>query len=162
VRKPIVELDSADRTILQTLQRDATTSTAALAEMLGMSQPPCWRRIQRLRTEGVIRAEVALLDRRTLGLNAHIFALVKLNAHGRANLTAFAETIRSFPEVLDCFVLMGAMDFMLRIVAPDIEAYESFFFDRLSQVPGVQEINSMVALSEIKSTTALPLLGGEA
>ena len=100
---------------------------------------------------------MALLDRQKLGLSAHIFAHVKLNAHGRSNLTGFVDAIRRFPEVLDCYVLMGPVDFMLRVVAKDIEAYERFFFDKLSQVPGVQEVNSMVALSEIKSTTALPL-----
>ena len=81
---------------------------------------------------------------------------MKLTAHGRANLADFSEAIRGFPEVLDCFVLMGATDFMLRIVTRDIETYERFFFDKLSKVPGVQEVTSMVALSEIKSTTAIP------
>jgi Lrp/AsnC family transcriptional regulator len=92
-----------------------------------------------------------------VGLNAHVFAQVKLDAHGRANLDEFSEAIRSFPEVLDAYVLMGTTDFMLRIVARDIDAYERFFFDRLSKLPGVQEINSTVALSEIKSTNELPL-----
>ncbi len=86
-----------------------------------------------------------------------MFAQVKLNAHGRANLDEFSETIRGFPEVLDAYVLMGTTDFMLRIVAKDIDAYERFFFDQLSKLPGVQEINSTVALSEIKATTELPL-----
>lgn len=92
-----------------------------------------------------------------LGLNAHVFAQVKLNAHGRANLDEFSKAIRGFAEVLDAYVLMGTTDFMLRIVTEDIDAYERFFFDRLSKLPGVQEINSTVALSEIKSTTELPL-----
>ncbi|MCY1521751.1 DNA-binding transcriptional activator DecR [compost metagenome] len=80
---------------------------------------------------------------------------MKLNAHGRSNLTEFAEAMRRFPEVLECHVLMGAVDFMLRIVTRDIEAYERFFFEKLSLVPGIQEVNSIVALSEIKSTTCL-------
>jgi Lrp/AsnC family transcriptional regulator len=107
--------------------------------------------------EGIITKRVALVDRRKAGFNAQIFAQVKLNAHGRANLDEFTTAIRAFPEVLECFVLMGPVDFMLRIIAKDIEAYERFFFDKLSRLPGVQEINSTVALSEIKSTTALPL-----
>lgn len=105
---------------------------------------------------GYIKANVCVLERRKLGLNAHIFAQVKLSANGRADVSGFSEAIKQFPEVLDCFVLMGSVDFMLRIVAEDINAYERFFFEKLSQVPGVQEINSMVALSEIKSTTVLP------
>lgn len=154
-----LELDAYDRRILDLLQEDAGLSTAEIAERVGLSQSPCWRRIQRLREEGVIRRQVTLLDRRKIGLNAQIFAQVKLNAHGRSNLTEFAEAMRGFPEVLECHVLMGAVDFMLRIVTRDIEAYERFFFEKLSMVPGIQEVNSIVALSEIKSTTCLPVEG---
>lgn len=151
------DLDSFDRKILILVQQDASRSTAEIADLVGLSQAPCWRRLQRLKDAGYIRSQVALLDRRKIGLNAQIFAQVKLTATGRSNLENFTQAIREFPEVLECFVLMGTVDFMLRIVARDIEAYEQFFFDRLSRVPGVQEINSMVALSEIKSTTELPL-----
>lgn len=152
-----MQLDDTDRRILTLLQEDASRSTTEIAQLVNISQPPCWRRIQRLKDAGFIRAQVVLLYRRMIGLNAQIFAQVKLSATGRTNLEAFTQAIQEFPEVLDCFVLMGSVDFMLRIVARDIEAYERFFFDKLSRVPGVQEINSMVALSEIKSTTALPL-----
>jgi Lrp/AsnC family transcriptional regulator len=105
----------------------------------------------------VIRRQVTLLERKKVGLNAQVFAQVKLNAHGRSNLTEFAAAMDEFPEVLECHVLMGSMDFMLRIVTRDIEAYERFFFEKLSLLPGIQEVNSIVALSEIKSTTSLPL-----
>lgn len=151
------DLDVFDRRILTLVQQDASRSTTEIAELVGLSQAPCWRRLQRLREAGYLRAQVALLDRRKVGLNAQIFAQVKLTATGRSNLEEFTAAIREFPEVLECHVLMGPVDFMLRIVARDIEAYERFFFDKLSRVPGVQEINSMVALSEIKSTTELPL-----
>lgn len=153
----MLSLDDFDRRILAALQKDAAQSTSEIAEAIGLSQAPCWRRIQRLKENGYIRSQVAILDRQKIGLNAQIFAQVKLTATGRSNVNAFAEAIRGFPEVLDCFVLMGTVDFLLRIVTRDIEAYERFFFQKLSQVPGVQEINSMVALSEIKSTTELPL-----
>lgn len=152
-----MKLDSIDLRILDILQQDATQQVADIAAQVGLSTTPCWRRIQRLKDEGYIRAQVCVLDRRKLGLRAQIFAQVKLNAHGRAHLAEFSDAIRGFSEVLDCFVLMGSTDFMLRIVTRDIETYERFFFDKLSQVPGVQEVTSMVALSEIKSTTALPL-----
>jgi Lrp/AsnC family transcriptional regulator len=154
-----VTMDAYDRRILALLQERADISTAEIAERIGLSQSPCWRRIQRLKEEGVIRGQVTLLDRKKIGLNAQVFAQVKLNAHGRSNLTEFAEKIREFPEVLECYVLMGSVDFLLRIVTNDIEAYERFFFERLSMVPGIQEVNSIVALSEIKSTTVLPLPG---
>ncbi|WP_246611152.1 Lrp/AsnC family transcriptional regulator [Aquisediminimonas profunda] len=150
-------LDEFDRKILQVLQRDSSRTTSDVAEHVGLSQAPCWRRIQRLKNEGIIRAQVSLVDRKLVGLNAQVFAQVKLTAHGRTHLSDFAEAIRGFAEVLECYVMMGSTDFMLRIVTKDIEAYERFFFDTLSKVPGVQEITSMVALSEIKSTTELPL-----
>jgi Lrp/AsnC family transcriptional regulator len=157
MRVNMTGLDEYERRILRELQADASLTTANLAERVGLSASPCWRRIDRLEREGYIRHRVALVDRRKVGLNAQIFAQVKLNAHGRANLDEFSEAIRAFPEVLDAYVLMGSMDFMLRIVAKDIDAYERFFFDQLSRLPGVQEINSTVALSEIKSTTELPI-----
>ena len=152
------ELDAYDRRILALLQEDASLSSAQIAERVGLSQSPCWRRIQRMKEEGIIRGQVTLLDRKKIGLNTQIFAEVKLNAHGRSNSPEFTEQIRGFPEVLECYVLMGAVDFLLRIVTPDIEAYERFFFEKLSMVPGIQEVNSIVALSEIKSTTSLPVL----
>jgi Lrp/AsnC family transcriptional regulator len=153
----MIELDCFERKILRELQRDASQTTAEIADKVGLTPSPCWRRIDRLEKEGLIRKRVALLDRRKVGLNAQVFAQVKLNAHGRANLDEFSAAIGGFPEVLEAFVLLGTMDFMLRIVAKDIEAYERFFFERLSKLPGVQEINSTVALSEIKSTHELPI-----
>ena len=151
------ELDGYDRRILALLQEDASLSSAQIAEQVGLSQSPCWRRIQRMKEEGIIRGQVTLLDRKKIGLNTQIFAEIKLNAHGRSNFTEFTEAIRGFPEVLECYVLMGSVDFLLRIVTADIEAYERFFFEKLSMVPGIQEVNSIVALSEIKSTTSLPV-----
>lgn len=154
---PRPALDAYERRILALLQEDASLSNAELAERVGLSSTPCWRRVQRLRELGVIRQQVALLDRRLLGLNAQIFAQVKLNAHGRQHLDEFTAAIREFPEVLEAFVLMGPVDFLLRIVAADIDAYERFFFEKLSRVPGIQEVNSVVALSEVKATTVLPI-----
>lgn len=153
----MTDLDDAERRILRELQRDGGQTIAQLAAKVGLSASPCWRRVDRLEREGVIRGRVALVDRRKVGLNAHIFAQVRLNAHGRANLDEFATAIQGFPEVLDAYVLMGTTDFMLRIVARDIDAYERFFFDKLSRLPGIQEITSTVALSEIKSTSELPI-----
>jgi Lrp/AsnC family transcriptional regulator len=150
-------LDVYELRILELLQEDASLSTAAIAEKVGLSQSPCWRRIDRLEREGYIKRKVALVDRKKVGLNAHVFAQVKLNAHGRTHLDEFTAAIQAIPEVLDCYILMGPVDFLIRVVAPDIEAYERFFFNKLSRLPGVQEVNSTVALSEIKSTAALPL-----
>ena len=150
-------LDAADLKILGALQEDASLSTVELADRAGVSQSVCWRRIQRLKDEGVIRRQVTLLDRAQLGLETQIFAEVKLSAHGRANLSDFSESIRAFPEVMECYLLLGAVDFLLRIVTENIRAYEVFFFEKLSRLPGIQEVNSIVVFSEVKATTALPL-----
>lgn len=152
------ELDQINVRILRELQIDSSRSAAELANTVGISQSQCWRRIQQLREDGYIKGQVTLLERKKLGLNAQVFAHVKLSTHGRANLNDFATEIRKYEEVLECYVLMGPVDFLVRIVAKDVEAYERFFFDHLSQLPGVQEINSIIALSEIKSTTELPIL----
>lgn len=152
-----INLDKTDRQILNLLQTIPGINTADVGDRIGLSQSACWRRMQRLRDEGIIKDQAIVLDREKVGLNTMIFAQVKLSSQGRSNLSDFAEAVREFPEVLECYVLLGSVDFLLRIVAEDIKAYERFFFEKLSQVPGVQEITSSIALSEIKYSTALPL-----
>ncbi len=152
-----IVLDDTDWQILRLLQAEPAVGAGPVGERIGLSQSACWRRIQRLRDAGVVADQPALLDREKVGFDTMIFAQVKLTSHGRSKLSDFAEAVRSFPEVLDCYVLLGGVDFLLRIVAEDIKAYERFFFEKLSQLPGVQEITSSIALSEIKRTTALPI-----
>src|SRR3546814_20966151 len=103
----MTDLDTFEVKILRELQRDASQTTAQIAERVGLSVSPCWRRIDRLEREGYVRKRVAILDRRKVGLSAHVFAQVKLNAHGRANLDAFSEANLGFPEVLDAYVQIG-------------------------------------------------------
>ncbi|QJE74524.1 Lrp/AsnC family transcriptional regulator [Aerophototrophica crusticola] len=150
-------LDGLDWRILAHLQRDGAATAAEVGEAVGLSQSPCWRRIQRLEEDGVIKRRVALLDRKAVGLNVMLFSQVKLEAHSGDKLDEFREAIRQIPEVQECFVLMGQVDFLLRIVTKDIEAYERLFFERLSKLPGVREINSMIVVSAVKETTELPL-----
>ena len=150
-------IDEFDRKILEIVQADAALSAAEIGERVGLSQSPCWRRLSRLEQTGFIARKVALLDRHLLGLDVLVFATVKLTAHGRRSLPAFAEAIQAFPEVQECYTLMGEMDFLLRIVTEDVQAYERFFFDNLSQLPGVGEVHSSIVMSEIKRTTAYPL-----
>jgi Lrp/AsnC family transcriptional regulator len=150
-------LDAFDVKILDALQSDATLSTAELAERVGLSQSPCWRRLTRLKKRGYILGQVTRLDRRKLGFYTLVLAHVKLSAHGRANLEEFSEQIARLPEVVECYAIMGAFDFFLKIVTRDIDAYEKFVFGVLSKLPALQEINSTIVLSEVKSTTALPL-----
>ena len=150
-------LDRIDHRILAALQEDASRSAAEIAEAVGLSQSPCWRRMQRLREEGYISKVVALLDRKKLGLRAQLFVQVKVISNDQASLAAFSKAIQEFPEVMECHVMLGAFDFLLRVVTKDLEAYEKFYFDTLSRVPNIREVNSFVAAQEVKFTTAFPL-----
>jgi len=152
-----ISLDHTDRKILDLLQSEAGINAAAIGERIGLSQSACWRRIQRLREEGVFNDHPVILNREKVGLTTMVFAHVKLTSHGRSKLSDFADAVRSYPEVMDCYVLLGPVDFLLRIVAEDIKAYEQFFFEKLSQLPGIQEVNSSIVLSDIKHSTALPV-----
>lgn len=151
------ELDRVDRRILDLLQREGALSVAEVATRTGLSTTTCWRRIQQLEQAGVIKGRVALLDRAALGLDVTIFAHVKLSSQGRDAIAAFAEGVRERPEVLDCYTTMGEWDFLLRVVTRDIKAFEAFYLDHLSKLPFVQSINSSVAVTVIKETTALPI-----
>ena len=152
-----IELDRVDKEIIRLLQQDAELSATAVGERIGLSQSPCWRRIQRLKDEGFIRGQVMNFDRKKLGFDVMVFAQVKLTAHGRSQVPEFAETIRQFPEVQECHLVLGNIDFLLRIVVRDIEEYERFFFKKLSHLPEIQEVHSNIVLSEIKYTTQLPI-----
>ena len=153
----IIDLDHTDRRILGFLQKEPGINAAELGEKIGLSQSAVWRRMQTLREQGVIVEQPVKIDREKVGLNTMVFAHVKLTSHGRSNLAEFSDAVSEFPEVLDCYVMLGNVDFLLRIVTEDIKAYEQFFFDKLSQLPGIQEVNSSIVLSDIKHTTVLPL-----
>jgi Lrp/AsnC family transcriptional regulator len=152
-----IELDKIDLKILRTLQEDASRSAAEIAEAVGLSQSPCWRRIQRLKDEGYISKIVAVLDRDKLDLRAQFFVQVKVVQNDQPNLNDFSQAIRAFPEVMECHVILGGFDFLLRVVTHDLHEYEKFYFEKLSRVPGVREVHSFAAVSEIKTTTALPI-----
>jgi len=150
-------LDQTDLRILRLLQRDASMSASEIADKVGLSQSPCWRRINRLEDSGLIRARVALLDSSRLGLDLVVFVSVSLTAHGRHSLDAFENAVREFPEVIECYTITGTMDYMLKIVTRDMKHFEQFLRQRLSQLDGVREMHSQVAITRIKSTTELPL-----
>jgi Lrp/AsnC family transcriptional regulator len=152
-----IELDAIDRTILLLLQADASLSTAEIAARSGASQSSVWRRIEKLEGSGVIKKRVALLDRQKVGLDMMVFAHVKLQAHGQRTLPMFEEAIRRYPEVVECHTLLGETDYLLRVITRDTASYEAFFRKHLSQIASVQFTNSSMTLSEVKSTTELPL-----
>jgi len=151
------KLDSIDKKILALLQRDNNLSASEVAEQVGLSQSPCWRRINRLQEEGVINGGVALLNRKTLGLNVVVFVHVKLSMHGWNMLNEFEDAIVSFPEVLECWTISGGMDFTLRVVTKDIDSYEYFLRRKLLQLPHIKEAQSHFTMTEVKNTTQLPL-----
>jgi len=152
-----MSMDKTDLRILDLLQSDATRSTADIANAVGLSPSPCWRRISLLEESGAIRKRVALLDRDKLGLNVLVIVNVRLTSHGRQSLAAFEERVRQFPEVMQCFTVMGAIDFVLVVVTTDIRAYERFMREHLSQLPGIHGIESNIVMTAVKDTTALPL-----
>jgi Lrp/AsnC family transcriptional regulator len=152
-----LDLDKQDVAILKLLQVDARLSSAAIAEQLNMSQSPCWRRINRLEKEGVIRGQVALLDRPGLGMDVVVFATINLTSTGRQNLIAFEQEIVRHPEVMECYTMTGIWDYMLKIVTRDIRHYEDFVRNTLTASPAIRELHSHMAVTEIKNSTELPL-----
>lgn len=152
-------LDRLDRQILALLQTDGSLSVSEVAEAIGMTPPPCWRRIRRLKEAGYLARQVWLVDPEKVGLGVTIYAAVKLAAHDKAATTAFRREVQTFAEVVECYILLGGIDVLVKIVVPDIKYYEELFYDRLSQLPGVREVTSSVVLTEVKKTTALSIPG---
>ena len=147
-----MKLDKQDIAILSELQHDATLSSTTLAERVGLSQSPCWRRVNQLEEAGVIQQRVALLARKKLGLEMLVVVNVKLASHGWQSLPKFKQRVVSFPEVLQCFLVMGDIDFILLVAE-----YNRFVQGKLAQIPGVQSIDSRIVIEETKNTTELPL-----
>ncbi len=149
-------MDEFDKKILSCLQADSRIALAELAQQVGLSTTPCWRRIQKLQAEGVIRGQVALLDRKALNVGVTVFVAIRTNQHNAAWLAKFAKAVVDFPEVMDCYRMAGEIDYLLRLALPDIAAYDRFY-KRLIERIELTDVTSMFAMEEIKSTTALPL-----
>lgn len=148
--------DAIDRRLLAILQRDATTPISELAERVGLSQTPCWKRLKRLQESGVICAKVALLERDLLGLSLTVFVAVRTNRHDQEWLEAFARGARALPEVMECYRMSGEVDYLLKVVVRDIAAYDQFY-RRLIATSSLSDVSSSFAMEQIKFTTALPL-----
>ena len=152
-----LNLARQDVDILKLLQHDATLSTASIAERINLSQSPCWRRINRLEQEGLIRGRVALLDRNALGMEVVVFATINLTSVGRQNLIEFEREIVGHAEVVECYTMAGIWDYMLKIITRDIRHYEEFVRNTLTASPSIRELHSHMAVTEIKNVTQLPL-----
>lgn len=150
------KLDAASLRILDALQQNAELSTAELAELAGLSASPCWRRMDEMRRQGVIRGAVALADPVKLGLLVNVFVHVTLARQDKASLKTFTDAIEGRPEVMECYLMTGEADYMLRVVVEDLLRYQDLVLDCLTQIPGVSNIRSSFALAQVKYTTALP------
>jgi Lrp/AsnC family transcriptional regulator, cysteine-sensing transcriptional activator len=149
-------MDKLDRRILRLLQEDATMAVAELAKKVGLSTTPCWRRIQKLEEDGVIRKRVALLDPVKINARVTVFVSIRTNSHSTEWLKRFSEVIGEFPEVAEFYRMSGDIDYLLRVVVPDIGAYDAFYQRLISKIE-IRDVSSAFAMEQIKYTTELPL-----
>jgi Lrp/AsnC family transcriptional regulator len=152
-----IELNPKDVAILRLLQQDAGLTSTAIAERLNLSQSPCWRRINHIEQQGIIIRRVALLDRDKLGMDVVVFATVNLTTRGSEQFQKFENDIAQLAEVLECYTMAGAWDYMLKIVTRDMQHYESLLREQLLTMPLIRDLHSHIAVTEIKNTTELPL-----
>ena len=150
-------LDETDLRILARLQPDARVTNVALAEAVHLSPAPCLRRVRDLERHGVIRGYVTLIDPDAVGLDVSVFIQVSLERQVDSALRSFEATIDTFDEVMECYLMTGDSDYLLRVVAPDLKALQAFITDRLARVSNVAHIRSSLALKQVKYQTALPL-----
>jgi Lrp/AsnC family leucine-responsive transcriptional regulator len=154
---PKSELDSIDRKILSVLQEDAAIPNVNLARRVGLSPSPCLRRVNQLEESGVIKRRVTLVEPAAVGLGVSVFVQVTLEKQAANALKIFEKTILQRPEVMECYLMTGDADYLLRVVVPDITAFERFVLDRLTQISSVARVRSSFALKQVKYTTTLPI-----
>jgi DNA-binding Lrp family transcriptional regulator len=156
----MIELDRITRLLIDTLQRQGRQSAQALAEAVGMSATPVWRRLKELEHSGVIRREVVLMDREKLGLAICVWAHISLVRHTDSAVEDFERLALSSPEIMECASITGEADYVIKVVVPDMKAYDRFLQERLFKLKGVASIRTNVVLREVKYETALPLPPG--
>ncbi len=149
--------DAIDRRILRLLQENSRIPNVELAEQVGLSASPCLRRVQAMEADGLIRKHVTLLDPAAIGLPVSVFVSVSLKTQVKEALERFEAAVARRPEVMECYLMTGDSDYLLRVVAADLSAYERFLVDHLTRIPGVSSIRSSFALKQVKYSTALPV-----
>ena len=149
-------MDATDRKIIAVLQDNAALSVADIGQRVGLSSTPCWKRIQRLEADGVIVKRVALIDQDRVGLGISVFVSIETGDHSQDWLDRFAKTVTAMPEVMEFYRMAGDVDYMLRVVVPDIAGYDAFYKRLIATVP-LKNVTSRFAMEKIKSTTALPI-----
>jgi DNA-binding Lrp family transcriptional regulator len=150
-------LDAVGARILELIQHDASLSVAEIAERVGLSSSPCWRRIKRLEDDGIIQRRVTILDREKLGLRFEVYCTVKLSLPTKQNLETFEQAVMRWPEVVQCATVTGAADYELRIVTRDMHAFDNFLRDRVLSLGLVSNIESKIVIRAVKNVTAVPL-----
>ena len=150
-------IDAFDRKIIGIIQEEPDIAIQALAERVGLSHTPCWRRLKKLEESGVIKGRAVLLDADALGLSVAVFAHIRMKAHDEETLESFERMARSRPEIMECFLMSGEADYLLRVAMPSIAEYETFLKRVLVHMPGVGAVNSSFALKCVKFTTMLPV-----
>ena len=153
-------MDSIDRKILSLLQTNAGLAINDIATRVGLSQTPCWKRIQKMEQTGVIKSRVAILDAKKLNLGLTVFVILRTNQHDEVWLQKFARAVKELPEVTAIWRMAGDIDYLLRVVVRDIDAYDAFYKRLIKRVP-LNDVSSTFVMEEIKYTTALPLDGPE-
>lgn len=151
------DLSKLDVDILELIQNNAALSTGEIAETIGLSQSPCWRRIQRLKEEGYIKKQVALLDRSKFNGSFFIYASLKMTTLTPKERSEFIRKVGLIPEIMECYTLFGEMDIIVKVYATTMSWFQDFVFNVLMKLPGVLDIRSMVTITELKYTTALPV-----
>jgi Lrp/AsnC family transcriptional regulator len=149
-------MDRLDRKILRLLQEDATLAVAEIAKKVGLSTTPCWRRIQKLEEAGVIQRRVAVLDPHKVNAGVSVIVSIKTDQHSIAWLERFHGAVADFPEVVEFYRMSGEIDYLLRVVVPDIDAYDAFYKKLIARIE-IAKVSSSFAMEQIKHTTALPL-----
>ncbi len=154
---PTPSIDRTDYRILHQLQNNGRLTNLELAERVGLSPSPCLRRVRVVEESGIIRRYVAIVDAKAVGLPISAFINVSLRSQELDSLEAFQQRVASFPEIMECYLMTGSSDYLLRVVVPSLEAYERFLVDKLTRVPGISSIQTSFALKPVVSRTELPL-----
>ena len=149
-------MDAIDRKILAVVQQDASLSVAEIGQRVGLSSTPCWKRLQRLEADGVIMRRVAIIDPEKVGLGITVFVSIETGDHSQDWLKSFADVVGAMPEVMEFYRMAGDVDYMLRVVVPDMQSYDVFYKKLIASVP-LKNVTSRFAMQKIKSTTALPI-----
>ncbi|MEX0409241.1 Lrp/AsnC family transcriptional regulator [Aquibium sp. LZ166] len=149
-------MDRLDKKILRLLQEDSTLAVADVAKKVGLSTTPCWRRIQKLEEEGVIQRRVAILNPQKINTRVNVFVSIRTNAHSHEWLKRFSEVIQEFPEVVEFYRMSGDVDYLIRVVVPDIAAYDAFYKKLIAKIE-IRDVSSAFAMEQIKYTTEMPL-----